>query len=59
MVGDDLPQPHNYAVRNLVGVRERPNRHAWKACEAQVSVDSNPTPPAKNIDVEVAMRVAM
>ena len=29
------------------GVRERPNRHAWKACEAQVSVGSNPTSSAK------------
>ena len=25
------------------GVRERPNRHAWKACEGQPSVGSNPT----------------
>jgi hypothetical protein len=29
-------------------VRERPNRHAWKACEAQVSVGSNPTSSAKS-----------
>ncbi len=28
------------------GVRERPNRHAWKACEGQPSVGSNPTPSA-------------
>jgi tRNA(adenine34) deaminase len=40
-------------------VRERPNRHAWKACEAQVSVGSNPTPSALKSDVEVAMREAL
>ena len=27
-------------------MRERPNRHAWKACEGQPSVGSNPTPSA-------------
>ena len=27
-------------------MRERPNRHAWKACVAQVTVGSNPTPSA-------------
>jgi tRNA(adenine34) deaminase len=27
-------------------MRERPNRHAWKACEVQASVGSNPTPSA-------------
>ena len=59
MVGDNLPQPHYYAVRNLGGVRERPNRHAWKACEAQVSVGSNPTPSAMKSDVEVAMHQAL
>jgi tRNA(adenine34) deaminase len=59
VVGDNLPQPQNYAVRNLGGVRERPNRHAWKACEAQVSVGSNPTPSAMKIDVEAAMREAL
>ena len=32
-------------------MRERPNRHAWKACEVQASVGSNPTPSAMN-DVE-------
>ena len=32
------------------GVRERPNRHAWKACEVQASVGSNPTPSAMNLD---------
>ena len=31
------------------GVRERPNRHAWKACEVQASVGSNPTPSAMNL----------
>ena len=59
MVGDNLPQPQNYAVRNLGGVRERPNRHAWKACEAQVSVGSNPTPSAMKSDVEAAMQEAL
>ena len=29
------------------GVRERPNRHAWKACDLQGSVGSNPTPSAQ------------
>ncbi len=28
------------------GVRERPNRHAWKACEGRPSVGSNPTSSA-------------
>ena len=28
------------------GVRERPNRHAWKACVGQPTVGSNPTPSA-------------
>ena len=28
------------------GVRERPNRRAWKAREAKASVGSNPTPSA-------------
>ena len=41
------------------GVRERPNRHAWKACEAQVSVGSNPTSSAMNSEYEAAMRVAL
>jgi tRNA(adenine34) deaminase len=41
------------------GVRERPNRHAWKACEAQVSVGSNPTSSAMSIEYESAMRVAL
>ncbi len=31
-------------------MRERPNRHAWKACEVQASVGSNPTPSAKTMD---------
>ena len=30
-------------------VRERPNRHAWKACEVKASVGSNPTSSAKYI----------
>jgi hypothetical protein len=28
------------------GMRERPNRHAWKACVGQPTVGSNPTPSA-------------
>ena len=28
------------------GVRERPNRHAWKACVGRLTVGSNPTPSA-------------
>ena len=28
------------------GVRERPNRHAWKACVGKPTVGSNPTPSA-------------
>ena len=43
----------------LGGVRERPNRHAWKACEAQVSVGSNPTSSAMGISYEQAMQVAL
>jgi predicted SpoU family rRNA methylase len=27
-------------------VRERPNRHAWKACDGKLSVGSNPTSSA-------------
>ena len=30
-------------------MRERPNRHAWKACVGQPTVGSNPTPSAKGI----------
>jgi hypothetical protein len=30
------------------GVRERPNRHAWKACVGQLTVGSNPTPSASS-----------
>ena len=40
------------------GVRERPNRHAWKACEVQASVGSNPTPSAMNNEVD-AMQIAL
>ena len=29
------------------GVRERPNRHAWRACVEQSTVGSNPTPSAE------------
>ena len=31
------------------GMRERPNRHAWKACEVRASVGSNPTPSAMSV----------
>ena len=40
-------------------MRERPNRHAWKACEAQVSVGSNPTSSAMTVRHEQAMLVAL
>ena len=40
------------------GVRERPNRHAWKACEVKASVGSNPTPSAM-VNVESAMKLAL
>ena len=40
------------------GVRERPNRHAWKACEVKASVGSNPTPSAM-VNVESAMVLAL
>ena len=40
------------------GVRERPNRHAWKACEVKASVGSNPTPSAM-VSVESAMQIAL
>jgi tRNA(adenine34) deaminase len=39
-------------------VRERPNRHAWKACEVKASVGSNPTPSAM-VNVESAMLLAL
>src|SRR5262249_27591659 len=29
------------------GMRERPNRHAWKACVGQLTVGSSPTPSAR------------
>jgi hypothetical protein len=31
------------------GVRERPNRHDWKSCVAQVTVGSNPTLSATKV----------
>ncbi len=31
-------------------MRERPNRHAWKACVGQPTVGSNPTPSAMSDD---------
>ena len=34
------------------GVRERPNRHAWKACVGQLTVGSNPTPSARLVRLE-------
>ncbi len=39
-------------------MRERPNRHAWKACEVKASVGSNPTPSAM-VNVESAMLLAL
>ena len=47
----------------LGGVRERPNRHAWKACEVQASVGSNPTPsamasPSERQAMDVALMLA-
>src|SRR5882757_3815819 len=33
-------------------MRERPNRHAWKACVGQLTVGSNPTPSARNTQPE-------
>ena len=59
MNNGNLSLPQKPAVCNLGGVRERPNRHAWKACEAQVSVGSNPTPSAMKIVVELAMLEAL
>ena len=38
-------------------MRERPNRHAWKACVGQPTVGSNPTPSAMTDDE--AMTVAL
>ena len=38
-------------------MRERPNRHAWKACEVKASVGSNPTPSA--VDFQFAMGLAL
>jgi hypothetical protein len=34
------------AHRHPGGMRERPNRHAWKACVGRPTVGSNPTPSA-------------
>ena len=42
-------------------MRERPNRHAWRACVGKLTVGSNPTPSAmseSDLDVE-AMTVAL
>jgi tRNA(adenine34) deaminase len=39
------------------GMRERPNRHAWKACVGQPTVGSNPTPSA--MDDDAAMGLAL
>ena len=38
-------------------MRERPNRHAWKACVGQPTVGSNPTPSAMTDDE--AMDIAL
>ena len=34
------------------GVRERPNRHAWKACVGKLTVGSNPTLSAGEVQLE-------
>src|SRR5579863_5709999 len=39
------------------GVRERPNRHDWKSCVAQVTVGSNPTLSAANVLVKALQGV--
>jgi tRNA(adenine34) deaminase len=39
-------------------MRERPNRHAWKACVGQPTVGSNPTPSAPADRGEVGTRTA-
>ena len=36
-------------------MRERPNRHAWKACVGQPTVGSNPTPSAMTDDEAMAL----
>ena len=38
----------SFTIDPFGGVRERPNRHAWKACVGQLTVGSNPTPSAKS-----------
>ena len=40
-------------------MRERPNRHAWKACEVKASVGSNPTPSAMSYSIKAAMDEAI
>src|SRR5262245_35011012 len=40
------------------GMRERTNRHAWRACVGQPTVGSNPTPSAM-LDDEAAMGAAL
>jgi hypothetical protein len=34
------------------GMRERTNRHAWRACVGQLTVGSNPTPSAKQVSCD-------
>ena len=41
------PQQSAPACAGPGGLPERPNGHAWKACEARASVGSNPTPSAQ------------
>src|SRR5207247_157731 len=44
------------------GMRERTNRHAWRACVGQPTVGSNPTPSARTltaVDDDAAMEVAL
>ena len=40
------------------GMRERPNRHAWKACVGQLTVGSNPTPSALGLAPASSRRFA-
>jgi hypothetical protein len=42
------PPTRRYHPPTSGGVRERPNRHAWKACVGQLTVGSNPTPSANS-----------
>ena len=52
MVVTCFESPDPLGVSFAGGVRERPNRHAWKACDLHGSVGSNPTSSAaQNVTV--------